>query len=38
MKARSGSFARLLAVLAASATQQSVVLAQAAADLPKGRP
>jgi hypothetical protein len=38
MKARSGPFARLLAVLAASATQQSVVLAQAAADLPKGRP
>ena len=37
MKARSGSFARLLAVLAASATQQSVVLAQAAADQPKGR-
>jgi hypothetical protein len=37
MKARSGPFARLLAVLAASATQQSVVLAQAAADLPEGR-
>ena len=37
MKARSGPFARLLAVLAASASQQSVVLAQASADLPKGR-